>query len=449
MKLFKIIFVVTGVVSASIFLVGPLVGLPLNYLIYGPAVASGIGSKLLCSANYVSGYSKEQAFRDLVQYHWFFEHLTIEYDDANKSVTTSLYGIQEKTATALPHIGCAVDYPGVNVRRELVTQDTSLSTSPWPQGSGGNTIDDELQRLVENIVDSDNNRGLNTRALLVVNAGRIVAETYDQEASPKMPLLGWSMAKSLMAVILGNLEYRNLIDLNRPPGFLEWGDGRSLITTVNMLNMADGLEFSEEYNPGDDATAMLFTEPSAANYALQKLAKHKPGSFFNYSSGTAILLAKVHQDALGTMQIAYNDFIEKVFLPMGFQHAVFETDASGVFVGSSYFYASARDWARLGQLMLNRGMINSQRIVSEEWVRRATTPNNTSNEKAYGYQWWLNGGDEEMRFEGLPADTFYASGNRQQFVMVFPSLDTIIVRLGWTAGSYPVEQNFGQILRRL
>ncbi|NKB33055.1 MAG: serine hydrolase [Pseudomonadales bacterium] len=449
MRVIKGIVALVVILIASVFLLGPFVGLPPNYIIHGPNVASGIGSKLLCSSLYVSGYSREQAFRDLVQYSPILEQLTIDYDDASQSVTTSLFGIQAKTASALPDLGCAVDYEGFNQRHELSTQSVVTSQEPWPLGGSVDSIDDELQKLLESLVAADNISGFNTRALLVVHAGEIVAEAYDQEATVETPLLGWSMAKSLVAVALGNLEYRGLLDLKQTPGFAEWDDERSRITIVDMLNMADGLEFSEEYDPGDDATAMLFAEPSAANYVLQQSSIYEPGEFFNYSSGTANLLAKLHSDALGSPQIAYDDFRENISLPIGFQKAIFETDASGVFVGSSYLYASARDWARLGQLMLNGGTINNQRIVSEDWVIRATSPNNTANEKAYGYQWWLNRGDENLRYENLPVDMFYATGNRQQYVMVFPSLDTVIVRLGWTAGRYPVDQKFENILEML
>jgi CubicO group peptidase (beta-lactamase class C family) len=134
---------------------------------------------------------------------------------------------------------------------------------------------------------------------------------------------------------------------------------------------------------------------------------------------------------------------------MGFQHAVFETDASGVFMGSSYFYASARDRARMGQLMLNGGVLNGHRLVTEAWVALATSPNQSENDKAYGYQWWLNRGNESLRFPELPEDVYYANGNRQQLVMVFPSQQAVIVRLGWTSGRYPVADNFARILDAL
>ena len=341
MKTLKGLTVTIGIIAVLIvvlFLVGPFVGIPINYIIYGPNVASGIGSKLLCSSIYVTGYSREQAFSDLVQYSSILEQLTIEYDDANRIVTTSLFGIQEKSASVLPNLGCAVNYEGHTQRQELATQAGPKNQSPWPLGDGVATIDANMQRLIQSLVTSDNAAGLNTRALLVAHDGSIIAEAYDQEATESSPLLGWSMAKSLMAVALGNLEYRGLLDLDQAPGFSEWNDEREQISIVDMLNMADGLEFSEEYNPGDDATAMLFTVPSASAYVLQKDALHKPGIFFNYSSGTANLLSKVHQDTLGSPQIAYDDFRENIFLPIGFQDAVFETDASGVFVGLSLIH---------------------------------------------------------------------------------------------------------------
>ena len=99
--------------------------------------------------------------------------------------------------------------------------------------------------------------------------------------------------------------------------------------------------------------------------------------------------------------------------------------------------------------MLNDGTINGQRIVSADWVQTATSPNQTENDKAYGYQWWLNRGNERLRFGKLPADMYYASGNRRQFIMVFPSQNAVIVRLGWSSGPYPISDNFGRILESL
>ncbi len=430
-------------------------GITPAYVMSAPAVATGIGAKLLCSSRYVSGFSEAQSFDDLVQYSGILEQLSIDYDDERKRVDAALFGFGGKSATFVPGIGCAIDYESYNVRATLspLVKQTQTNAAAWPLGDTVSSIDPKLQLLVEGIVAQDNALGLNTRALLVVKAGEIVGEAYAQGATAETPLLGWSMAKSLTAVMLANLEYRGLLDLSAPAAFAGWrkesSDERASIRVVDLLTMTDGLAFSEEYNPGDDATAMLFDAPSAADYVLDKPLLHKPGTFHNYSSGTANLLSRLYQLTLGNETAARTDYEENIAAVLGFQHAIFETDASGTFVGSSYLYASARDWARLGQLMLNNGEINGQRVFAEDWVARATAPNNSSNYPAYGYLWWLNAGNEALSWPDLPSDSYSAMGNRQQLVMVVPSADVVIVRLGWTAGHYPDNENFAQILNAL
>ncbi|MCG8413409.1 MAG: beta-lactamase family protein [Pseudomonadales bacterium] len=440
---------VAGVVLFLVVVVGglSLAGIPPNFIIYGPGVATGIGSKLLCSAEFVIGNSREQAFDDLVQYDPILSQLSISYDDEAKTVTTSLFGLKRKTASYIPGLGCSVDYAGYNQRHAMVLQQTQTSNAAWPAGNTVAAPRPEIQSLLEGLLREDNEAGLNTRALLVVHEGEIVGEAYGQDMTPRSQLLGWSMAKSLNAIMLGNLEMRGIIDLKAKPGFSQWqADERTDISIEHLLNMTDGLRFSEQYAPGDDATAMLFTAASSSDYVLEKPLAAEPGTRFNYSSGTANILARLYTDTLGGPQAAYDNFVEAIYRPMGFQHAVYETDASGVFMGSSYVYASARDWARMGLMMLNGGIINGQRIVTEEWVERATTPNQSDNDKAYGYQWWLNAGNDDYRYPNLPEDMYYANGNRQQSVMVIPSRDIVVVRLGWTAGRYPLGQHVEQIL---
>lgn len=413
-----------------------------------PGVATGIGSKLLCSARYVSGFSQQQSFDDLVQYSGILQELTVDYDDVQKSVTTSLFGLSEKTANYLPNIGCAIDYSGFNQRASLQTEQVSASDEAWPAGDNVGAADSDMEGMLQRLLAKDNEEGFNTRAFLVAHRGKVVAEAYGQGADADTPLLGWSMAKSLTAIMLANLEYSGVLDLEGAPQFELWaGDERSQIRISDMLTMTDGLAFSEEYNPGDDATAMLFTEPSSSDFVMDKAALHAPGSRFNYSSGTANLLARIYFEKAGGNQGNYDAYMESIHQALAFQNAIFEVDASGVFMGSSYLYASARDWARIGQLMLNGGTINGARIMTEDWVSRATTPNTSENQRAYGYQWWLNRGNEELRWSDMPADAYSAQGNRQQYLMVIPSLDLVIVRLGWTAGGYPVNEIFSEIIR--
>ncbi len=445
----KILF---GLIAFLALLLGAasFAGFPPSYLIAAPGVATGIGSKLLCSSRYVSGFSQEQSFDDLVQYSGILQQLTVEYDEAQKSVTTSLFGLSEKTANYIPHIGCAIDYAGFNQRASLQTEQAPTSDELWPAGDTVGAADSGMKDLLAQLLATDNENGLNSRAYLVAYRGRVIGEAYGQGADADTPLLGWSMAKSLTAIMLANLEYRGVLDLDAPPEFESWqGDERSQIRISDMLTMTDGLAFSEEYNPGDDATAMLFTEPSSSAFVMEKAALHVPGSQFNYSSGTANLLARIYFEKAGGNQDNHDAYMADIHQTLAFQNAIFEVDASGVFMGSSYLYASARDWARVGELMLGGGTINEQRVMTEDWVSRATTPNGSENQRAYGYQWWLNRGNEELRWADIPADAYSAQGNRQQYLMIVPSLDLIIVRLGWTAGAYPVNEIFSKIIDQL
>lgn len=251
------------------------------------------------------GNERDQAFQDLALYSPILAQLSVSYDDTDKAVTADLFGLKETSARFIPNIGCAVDYAGFDTREQLKTKALVHSKLAWPSGNAVNTIEPKLQGLLEAIIDRDNEAGLNTRALLVVHNGAIKAEAYAQGMHKHSPLIGWSMTKSLMAIMLGNLEMRGLLDLNQSPNFSAWSDdARKDIKIVDLLNMTDGLDFSERYDPSYDAVTMLFDSPSTSDYVLKMKAKAEPGEYFNYSSGTSNLLSRIHMDTLGSPQKA-------------------------------------------------------------------------------------------------------------------------------------------------
>jgi len=184
--------------------------------------------------------------------------------------------------------------------------------------------------------------------------------------------------------------------------------------------------------------------------ALRSPLAYAPGTHWAYSSGTTNILAQLATRRLGGPQATLDWITQRLLAPLGMRHTVVEVDPSGVFVGSSYVYASARDWARLGQLMLNEGVLNGTRIVTPEWVARARTPASSRNEQRYGYQFWLNSAaptnTENLRWPQLPADVYAMRGNRAQNVMIVPSADTVIVRLGWSAKAYPIAERVTALL---
>jgi len=424
-------------------------GFSLRYLREAPQLLTAMAAKLACSARHVSGFTPAHIQRDLRSYSAAYNLVRIEYRD--KKVIASLGGSFRRSATFRPGLGCSLDHwPDIQLNRLWVAAVTS-DDSPWPAGEHTPHIRPPLQPLAERLVEEDNRAGLDTRALVVIHHGRLVAESYAASVGPSTPLLGWSMAKSLTAIMIGRMEALGLANLQCHNLFPQWrGDARSEITLQQLLQMCSGLRFDETYAPGHDATRMLFGTASTSEYALQSPLEHSPGCFFCYSSGTTNLLARWMHQQLGGTQRCIEFLYRELLQPLNMAHTLFETDASGVLVGSSYAYASGRDWARLGLLMLDNGRSVSTRLLREDWVQRAQAPNRSANEPGYGYQFWLNrNGSEGLRYPGLPADTYFMLGNHEQKLMICPSYDAVIVRIGWTAGEYPMQRQFARILNHL
>ncbi|KUJ82990.1 serine hydrolase [Microbulbifer flavimaris] len=439
---------VVALALAVTLLAPPLLGFSITQLGSAVRVATGMGAKLACSGRYVSGFTPAGIVEDLASYSPANRLLNLDYDDDARRVTADLIGLGEVSARYRKGLGCALEIGDTTPLDQVAVTPVEVDGEPWPKGSSAPSIDAELQQRLDAILAADNAAGLETRALLVIQDGALVAESYADGITPQTPLLGWSMGKSLTAMLQGRLEALGQGDRQAGALFAEWRDDpRREITLEQLLQMSSGLAFDETYAPGSDATHMLFSAQSASDVALASPPAHAPGSHFSYSSGTTNLIARwLHQQLGSDVQASVDFFQRELLQPLGMANTVFEVDPSGIFVGSSYIYASARDWARLGQLMLNGGELNGQRLLSEDWVARASMPNGSDNEPRYGYQFWLNSGADVLRYPELPADAYFMQGNRKQVVMMAPSTNTVIVRLGWSAGSYPVGQNFAELL---
>ncbi len=407
---------------------------------------TGMSAKLACSARHLSGLDAEQIREDLASYGPALEAVSIDYDDRRGEARASLPGFSA-TARHRPGLGCALDIGDTGALDALRVPELAPAEGPWPRGDEVTTLREPLQSRAAAMLAEDNAAGLETRALLVVMDGAVAAEAYAPGFAPDTPLLGWSMGKTLTSVLIGHLAYTGRLDPEERALFDAWSaDDRRDIRVEDLLQMSSGLDFDETYAPGSDATHMLFAAHSASEVALGSVPAYPPGTHFAYSSGTTNLLMRLFAERLGGPQAALDTLYRDVLGPLGMRHTIVEPDPSGIFVGSSYVYATARDWARLGLLLVNGGELDGRRIVSEDWVRRARQPNRSANDPRYGYQLWLNGGGSERRWAGLPDDAFAMLGNRQQIVMMVPSRDAVIVRLGWSDGSYPVSDNFAALL---
>nr|WP_274387421.1 serine hydrolase [Salsipaludibacter albus] len=271
----------------------------------------------------------------------------------------------------------------------------------------------------------------NTRAVVVVRDGRVVAERYADGFDAQTPLLGWSMGKSVANAVVGRLVADGRMALDDADLREEWaGDLRAQITMAELLHMTSGLAFDETYDPDTDATNMLFRPGSTAEFAAAKPLADDPGTAWSYSSGTSNIVCDEAQDA---SELGLELARDLVFDPLGMTSAVMEADASGGLVCSSFPYMTARDWARFGQWFLQEGEWEGQQLLPTDWIEATTTPVELETENPYGAHWWLNeGADGDLRMPGVPADAYWASGNEGQQVVVVPSEDLVVVRLGFT-----------------
>ena len=166
--------------------------------------------------------------------------------------------------------------------------------------------------------------------------------------------------------------------------------------------------------------------------------KHAPGTYWEYSSGTTNIIARVLRQSFADEKEYLRYPRERLFEPIGMQSAVFEPDAAGIFIGSSYLYATARDWARLGLLYLQDGVWQGKRLLPEDWVKYTLTPAPHAPDARYGAQVWLKldqGPASKSRDVGeppFPEDAYYMLGHYGQTVAIVPSRDLVIVRLGQT-----------------
>ncbi|MEI7972378.1 MAG: serine hydrolase [Actinomycetota bacterium] len=272
-----------------------------------------------------------------------------------------------------------------------------------------------------------------TLAQLVLHKGEVVSEYYGPEVTAATSLISWSMAKSITHALVGIAQMDGLLHVENNNLFPEWAhDERRNITLQQLLEMRSGLSWVEDYVDGDasDVIEMLFGSGVDDNggYAIAQPLATTPGSEWVYSSGTTNIvtrhLGNVLGDASGS-HVNIERFIRtRLFDAIGMQ-AEPKFDATGTFVGSSYVYATAREFAKFGQLYLHDGMCNGKRILPEGWVDHARTQHVFDDETGLGYgaHWWTLPGER---------NSLVASGYEGQYIIVIPDRDLVVVRLGKT-----------------
>ena len=426
--LMRIVRIVFGVIAIG------LIGLFIRLYTSPPEllrVGSGYAAKIVCSNVFIAGRDSEEVLAVDVQApgHPLLRLMDVSVNEPEKRVHAALLGfIAGNDAVYHEGLGCSVTPDGntpapLNVARSapVAIDETVL----WPEG-GKIESDPKVAALLSDAALT----GPGMRAVVVVKGGRVVGETYGLGFSKDTPLLGWSMTKTVTAMIIGTQVHDGKLSLEDKGLFPQWrNDQRNDIRLADLLAMESGLAFNENYGTVADVTRMLYLEPDMANFAADQPLKADPGTRFNYSSGVGVMLSKIWMDRIGDKAAALAYPGKTLFGPLGMTSAVMETDAVGTFVGSSYMYATARDWARLGLFLAHDGVWNGNRILPEGFVAEMHEPNRTSNGRYSKMQTWL-----PVRSGEIPADAFFLDGHDGQNVIVVPSLDLVVVRLGLTPG---------------
>ena len=251
-------------------------------------------------------------------------------------------------------------------------------------------------------------------------------------------MLGWSMTKSVLNALLGVLVQSGDLDIEAPVPIVEWqrtaNDPRAGITWRHLLTMTSGLAWNEDYaNPLSDVVRMLYDVGDTAGLAAQKDLSHAPGTHFYYSSGNSNLLSLALHGALGNDPATYRAYPRnELFHRIGMRSAIMEPDASGIFVASSYMYATARDWLRLGELFRLDGVWQGERILPEGWVSFSSKPSASGSDGVYGAHWWVGSFSPGQggASPAYPPDTLRAMGHSGQVLTIIPSRKLVVIRLG-------------------
>jgi len=355
-------------------------------------------------------------------------------NETEKSSKASVFGLLTRKAVYREGLGSVLTLNDKDIPDNYLVpkRDKASNNLEFPYGNRDHkdTIFasvnyDKLHQAIDTMFADVNQ----TRAVLVIHKDKIIAEKYGNNFNKNSCLLGWSMTKSVMVSIYGILQHQGKLSVTDKAPISEWKDDeRNEITINHLLQMNSGLEWEEDYTKICDVTEMLFLEEDMSKAQINKPLVAQPGEVNNYSSGTTNLLSGLlrhyfdsHQDYL---DFWYTHLIDKI----GMHSMTVETDLSGNYVASSYGWATARDWSKLGLLYLHNGNWNGTSIFGKDWTDYATKPNNTSNGE-YGAQIWLNAGG---KYPDVPKSLYSFNGHQGQYVFVLPEQNLVIVRMGLT-----------------
>ena len=400
-------------------------------------IITGYAAKNLCSDVFVSGRDSKDV--EAVDLNFSFIKYARNYvDTVEKSVTSRFLWGKSK----------AVYREGFGATLLRGIKENDLRKIKYPSGTGPGYLQDTIRWPLGNILPdtvtginlpaldnisksliNDNAYKGNAFAFMVLHKGIPVAEAYKPRFGKNTRFLSWSMAKSFTNAMVGILVRRGRMDVNKPAGFDQWkNDERSKITLNDLMQMQSGLKWNEDYGNRSDVTLMLHCENDMSRFAIEQPEEHPAGSFWYYSSGTTNIVNSLIRRQFSNDSLYYTFVNSELFNKIGIPDILFEIDPSGTRVGSSYLYATARDYARFALLYQNDGVFNGKRILPEGWVKYSTSVASASK-GAYGAFFWLNRGRE---LPSAPDDMYMCVGHDGQRIFIMPSQELIVVVLGYS-----------------
>jgi hypothetical protein len=409
-------------------------------------VAAGVAAHHVCSMTFVGGQDPRRTYDELVvpMIGELGGHLlSVQVSHATHSVDVS--GPLRRLARAqfVPGYGCRLALPG----DQPLPAVAEVPIAPAPDGFApdGRVASDKpaVTAAIERVFAEQAGEPIKrVKAVVIVKDGRVVAERYAEGVDEHSPLISFSVAKSFTNALLGILVREGKLRVDEPLNAPEWragDDPRRTITLEDLMRMRSGLAVEEAESAFSPVARMEFLHGDMAGFAGAQPAKEPPGRTWEYTSADTVLLARKIGSVVGGGPAGLREFARReLFAPLGMGDVTMEFDGAGTFVGSTYVYASARDYARLGWLYLRDGVApDGTRLLPEgwaDWSRRSTLG------APYGAGFWTNDGPSEPAqwriAGGYPKDGFFASGTMGQRIYVVPSAHLVITRFGYSAPPY-------------
>lgn len=403
-------------------------------------IATGSVSRGLCDAAFVSHVDVDQVFREqhapmMRSIAWAIRY---RVDRAHRQVQASVLGAFGARSVFRPGLGCLLMHGDEAVPQSAGFTPTPI-TSPFPDHVVESTNPAIRAAIARALAEPDPEYPRLTKAVVVLHDGKLIAEHYAPGYGPDTPIWAHSVSKSITSALIGVLVREGKLTLQQPVPIAKWrqpGNLHHAVTIDELLRMDSGLPFDETDGVINPMTDMIFLERDMAGYAADMPPTHPPGTTWGYSNLAYVLLGHLITRAAGGTAIDAERFARReLFAPLGMAHTLIQADATGTLIGSGSVYATARDLARFGQLYLDDGVMNGQRILPKGWVAYS---HSQTLDTGYGAGFWLNIKNDtpvpvwhaNWGMPQVPKDMYYARGAFGQYVVIVPSEKLVVVRMG-------------------